>query len=121
MNQQRLARLLSDALRNHLAGHPARPPDAGVMIWRVFGDLAARRTWHAHGPNPISFSEIDAYCRIMGRPLQPGHVDLLLAMDRVWLDWSINTLRAGAEGAAPTVPQVSQRPLSPELFDAMMG
>jgi hypothetical protein len=121
MNQRRLSQLMCDALRGHLAGRSPRPPDAGLLIWRVFGDLAGRRTWHAHGPNPISHGEIEAYCRVMRLPLAPHHVDLILALDRVWLEHSINTLRAGTGGNRPEVPQVSQRPLSPDLFDAMTG
>lgn len=113
----RLQRQIIAALRSQLAGGRQRPPEAGVPLWNAFGHLSGHRTWHAHGPNPISFADLEAYCRLMRLPLEPAHVRILLAMDRVWLEEALVKLRPGTEVARP----VSSATMTPELFDAIWG
>ncbi|GGG62755.1 hypothetical protein GCM10011415_06390 [Salipiger pallidus] len=71
------------------------------------------------GPNPISFPEIEAYCRLMRLPLEPHHVEAIRAMDAMWID------RAYAKSAVPagtkTLPQRSEHALTPAMFDLSMG
>lgn len=114
---KRLQRQIIAALRSQLTGGSAKPPVAGVQLWNVFGQLSGQRTWHAHGPNPISFADLEAFCRLMRLPLEPAHIRIILAMDRVWLEHGLAKLRTGKD--APR--QVSKAPMTVALFDALWG
>ena len=104
---------LCDALRRHLAG-PGRPvvPAGGELLWRWFTDLSAARTWGMAGPDPIGFEAIDAYRRLTRWPIEERHVRTLRAMDDVFREH----FRAGA-----TTREVSARPLTAGVFDAVFG
>lgn len=112
----RLQRQIIAALRSQLAGEASRPPEAGVILWNVFGQLSGQRTWHAHGPNPISFADLEAYCRLMRLPLEPKHVGIILAMDRAWLDHVMASMKTSADRPRR---HVSKQGLTPALMDAM--
>ena len=117
---ERLEEQLVEALRRHLAdGTPVRLPEAGRLLWRAFVELDATRTMHMAGPNPIPYTEIFAYARLTGLPLQPHHVQILRAMDTVLLE-HFAASRGAPDGAKPP-PRESKAPLTPALFDAMMG
>lgn len=73
------------AMQAHIAGNPPRVPEAGRELWRAFVALSRTRTGSGVGPNPISYSEIEAWCRLFRMPLQPHHVEILVAMDQAWL------------------------------------
>lgn len=105
------------ALRAHLDGLKPRPPEGSRVVWSAFIQLSERRTWHANGPNPISFPEIAAYCHLLRRPLEPRHIEILLAMDRLW----INAALVRTTQAKGVLPKVSGQPITPELLDAMLG
>lgn len=110
---ERLERQLVAALRRHLAdGGRARPPEAGRLLWRAFTELDATRTMHAHGPNPITMTEVEAWARMNAYPLRPHHVRILKAMDAALLE-HINT-------SQPSERRVVGK-LSPKMFDAVMG
>ncbi len=106
------------ALRAHLAGSRNRPPDGSAPIWNAFMQLSGARTFNAVGPNPISFTEIEAHCRLMRLPLEPRHIEVVLAMDQAWLDHAYAKTRRAPDGVK-TLPPVSKQPLSAALFDAM--
>jgi hypothetical protein len=110
-----LAAILTHALRAHVKGG-ARPrlPDFARYWWQAFADLHAARQWHAHGPQPITLAEIEAWGRMNRVALAPRHVALLRAMDAVWLDET-------SKPAPSATKNVSARPLTPELFDAMFS
>jgi hypothetical protein len=92
------------ALMNH--GTPALPAGADAL-WRCFVDLCATRQWADGRPCPITYQEIDAYCRVMGAPLEPRHVQILRRLDLAWLKHT--------EDPTPT-----ERPtLTPDAFDAV--
>ena len=113
----RLTTQLVAALRGRLTGKPLpRVPEAGLPLWGAFCELSARRTWHAHGPNPIAYSEIEAWARLMRWPLEPRHVEAILALDDVWLEHSRKQVDKPEEDKA-----VSDRPMTPAIFDATMG
>lgn len=116
---RRLERILCAYMQAQLDGKKVRRPDAGQGVMQVFSQLSATRSWHANGPNPISFAEIDAYCRLMRLPLQPEHVGIVQSLDRVWTE-DFYKRRDGAQGKA-AAPMVSSTPLSAGLFDAMTG
>jgi len=121
----RLKRLITAALRDHLDGHRRRPPEAGIILWNAFAQLSAARTWHAHGPNPIGYAEIEAWCRLMRVPLEPGHVQIIRAMDQVWLLDAQSQLADGKghpdPAAGKKLPRMSKKPLTAALFDAAFG
>ncbi len=58
-------------------------------VWDVFRDLASARQY-GMAPNPIPFSEIDAYCRLRGLRLEGWEIDLIRTLDGIAL--------SGAEG-----------------------
>lgn len=105
-----LARQLVAALRAHLAGGRPVPLEGSMVLWNAFGDLSATRTWHAAGPNPISFTEIEAYSRLMLLPLEPRHVATIRAMDAAWIDHR--------RGQTTDRPKPSGK-ITPAAFDAV--
>lgn len=114
----RLERQLVDCLRDCLLGRRSGVPEAGRLVWRWFGDLCRTRTGNGHGPNPIALAEIEAYGRLYRWPIEPRHVDLILALDRVWLDHARRNIGGGTQRSAPTGPG---QDCTPEAFDAVFG
>lgn len=117
---KRLERQLCLVVRQQMRGQACAIPEAGRDLARAFGQLSEARSWHAHGPNPISFPEIEAWCRLMGVPLGPVHVGILRAMDRAWTD-SFHDIARGTPEGVKTLPPVSGQPLSAALFDIATG
>ena len=60
-------------------------PAGGEVLWGCFIELHAARTSSGFGANPIPFTEIDAYSRLMGAQLRQHEVAILRAMDDAWL------------------------------------
>lgn len=114
---QRLETQLCRSLRERLAGGKPRLPDAGAFLWNAFWQLSRCRTLHAAGPNPIGWAEIEAWARLMRVPLEPRHVEILAAMDDVWLDHAYAARGIGGQSHVAR----SSEPLTPELLDAMFG
>lgn len=114
----KLQRQLVAALTSQLADRKARPPEGSGPLWAAFNRLSRQRSWHASGPNPLSFGEIEAYCRLMQLPLGPHHIEALLAMDQAWLAACLGRLRSDA---APVVSHVSKEAITPALWDAIIG
>lgn len=114
----RFKRLILAALRGQLAGERTLPPLGAAPLWAAFHRLSRARTWHAHGPNPISFQEVEAYCRLFRVPFEPGHIDIITAMDEAWLAHSFEAMRSKTS-ERKTIPPASKRPLSAALFDAI--
>lgn len=77
-----LSERLCDALRWQLAnpGGEDGPeiPMAGRRVWGIFLELNATRG-AGMAPNPISFSEIEAYSRMRREPVRPFEVTMLRA------------------------------------------
>ena len=111
----RIQRQLVEAMQAHLAtGVAPAVPDAGRDLWAIYIGIARSRTYHAAGPNPIAYAEIEAYCRLYRWPLEPHHVDVLVAMDRAWLDAAAERMAGGGASRAAL-------PMTPGLFDAVFG
>lgn len=107
---RRLKEQLCEALRCQLGGGRQRPPEAGALLWRAFLDLSGQRGFGMAGPLPLRMTDIEAYARITGLPLGARHLDVILAMDAVFL-----------QGAVPGERKASSYPLSAEVFDAVFG
>lgn len=80
--------LLVNALKRHLAGGKPVVPEAGVLLWNLFMQISASRTYHAAGPNPITYAEIEAYACLHRWPLQSHHLDTIRALDDAWLEYA---------------------------------
>jgi len=111
----KLQEQLCGALERHLAGGKAAPPEAGVILWNAFDALSRARTWHGAGPNPIQFSEVAAWCRLMNMPLSPDHVRVIMAMDQVWTGHMLRVMKPDAVEAKPAGD------LTAALFDRVLG
>ncbi len=119
MNRQQ--RQIVTALQAQLAGAKVRLPPGASILWRVFSDLSQARTWHGHGANPISYGEVQAYCLLMRQPLEPHHVETLMAMDRVWLKHLAGQLAQGGKDGVKRLAPASSHKLTPQLMDALLG
>lgn len=105
----RLSRQLVAAMAEHLKAKK-RPqiPVAGVELWAAFITLSRTRSYSSFGPNPISYQEIEAWCRLHRMPLEPHHIQIICALDQEWLK--------GGEGKTAPVAD-----LTPAAFDAVLG
>lgn len=111
--------IMADALTAYLGSkNPAQIPAGGLLLWRWFTELSLARSYHANGPNPLAFADIEAYGRLMRIPMEPRHVAILKAMDAAWLQY---VARRQPKPANDGRPARSERPLSPALFDAVFG
>ena len=115
----RLQRLLCASLKAHLDGGRALPPEGSGILWRAFLALSRTRSTGANGPNAITFTEIEAWSRLTRTPLEPHHVETLMAMDEVWMAkvYARQNLPEGAKA----LPQRSKEAMTPTLFDLAMA
>jgi hypothetical protein len=98
----------------------ARIPAGGDLLWRWFLDLSRSRSYHMAGPNPISYSEVLAYAKLMRWLIEPRHVVILLALDDIYLQ-HFQQKRKQATSAGVAAPQHSSHAVSPKIFDIMFG
>lgn len=111
--QSRLKDQLCAALAGILQRKKVHIPEAGVIVWEAFLTLSQTRRHHAAGAEPISLQEIEAYNRIFG-PISRQHIEMILAMDLVWLEWAMKPSGKAAK-QEPVVP------LTAEMFDFAFG
>lgn len=97
-----------------------RIPSGGDLLWRWFLDLSRTRRAGFAGPEPISYSEIEAYGRVAGWPIEPRHVAILCAMDEVWLE-HVQKRAAPLPDGMKASPPVSTTPLTAGMVDAIFG
>ncbi|MGN7868994.1 phage tail assembly chaperone [Paracoccus sp. 22332] len=116
----RLKKQLCAALKTRLAGGTSRLPEAGLPLWEAFGVLSRARSYNPHGPNPITWEAIAAYSQLMRVPLEPRHVDIITALDAVWIEDAYRIDKQTPEGVK-TLPPLSQHPINAGLLDAMLG
>lgn len=112
-----LQKTLCATLEAVLEGKRPRMPDAGAEILDAFMDLSRARTYHANGPNPITWEAMAAWSQIMRRPLPPHHAAIVMALDDAWMQHASRRMAGGSA----TGPLVSNTPLSAGLFDALTG
>lgn len=86
------------------------------LLWRIFVELSATRTYHMAGPNPIAYAEIEAYCRLNCWSLERRHVQILRAMDDAWLKHAYTKI--GKDNGSE-LPAGSCQPISAGAFDAV--
>lgn len=119
MSMNNLKRHLCEVVTATLRGGSEKTPESGRILWDVFQRLSATRTYHMGGPNPLQPSEILAFGQMMRLPLEPAHFDILMSMDRAWLDHAYAKSKV-PEGVR-ALPPISKHPLSAGLLDAIMG
>lgn len=57
-------------------------PKDFYYCWKIFIDLNQARTSNGFGYNPITYSEIDSYCRLMSVDLSEDEVSMIRKFDR---------------------------------------
>jgi hypothetical protein len=60
-------------------------PTSLLYLWNTFNRLRRRKGGGANGPEPISWGDLDAFCRFGGLRLVPWEVEAIEALDDVWL------------------------------------
>lgn len=116
---KRLKKQLCAALEARMKGRKVQVPEAGRELLDAFAALSRARSYGPLGPNPISYTEITAWCNLMRVPLAPHHVEIITALDEVWMDQV--TARQTAPEGVKTLPPISEQPLSLGVFDAVFG
>lgn len=118
---RRLEAQLCNVVQKHVIGQKCYIPEAGRDLLGAFSHLSHARSNSTHGPNPISFTEIEAWSRLMRVPLRPIDVAIICAMDKAFIKaWCRKRDMGQAEGVK-ALPPISQQPLSAALLDAVMG
>ncbi|WP_297775600.1 hypothetical protein [uncultured Roseovarius sp.] len=110
---------LLQSLEDCLKGNPCKVPLGADILWSAFANLSCSRSVGAHGPNPISFPEIESWARMMRVPLAPHHVKIIIKMDSVWMKHAYRD-RSAPEGAK-VLPLRSEHKLTPAMFDLAVG
>lgn len=59
-------------------------PAALAHLWEWFIELSAVRSGNGAGPNPIAFSEVEAWARLTGRLLTPRDVRAIAMLDQAY-------------------------------------
>lgn len=62
---------------------PEMPP-GGALVWNAFVRLSSARTSAGFGPNPITYTEIDAYCRRVEN-LKGWEIEIVRDLDDAFL------------------------------------
>lgn len=118
----KLEALLVAALKRHLAGGKPVVPEAGVLLWNLFMEISASRTYHAAGPHPISHAEIEAYCRLHRWPLQPHHIAIIRALDDAWLEHAYRKMVGRNDRSTFDAGRYANaQPITADGFDAVFG
>ena len=115
----RLRKQLCAALEARMKGRKVPVPEAGKELLDAFAALSRARSYSPFGPNPISYAEITAWCNLMRVPLAPHHVEIITALDEVWMD-QVTAKQDTPEGVK-ALPPISEHPLSAGIFDAVFG
>jgi hypothetical protein len=82
-----------------------------------------RRPGYA-GALSLEYTEIEAWCRLTQRTLSQWELKLLMEMDVAYIQALRKKDEAKKEPETPSIlgdEDISTRPLTPELFDALFG
>lgn len=122
MRPDRYTQAMCETVRRSLSGRPPNLPAGSAVLWRAFAELSSARGMDATGPASITFSEIEAWCRLSRTPLAPHHVETIRAMDAAFIEHFATAAKGETTaGGARKLPQRSKQALSPALFDAALG
>lgn len=123
---QKLEKHLISSLKRHLAGGRPIVPEAGLLLWNLFMQISASRTYHAAGPHPLSHAEIEAYARLHRWPLRPHHIAIIRALDDAWLEHAYRKMGGGKGGLLDPNTfdghrYANAQPMTAAGFDAVFG
>lgn len=113
----RLKRHLCAALKARLAGRREPIPEGAAPLLEAFNALSRARSYGAHGPNPIAWEAIAAWSALMRVPVEPHHVEIITALDEVWMTHAMERPPEGVK----TLPPRSEHALTTGVLDAMIG
>lgn len=84
-----------EQIRRQTGARPALLEDEPLIpiacrhVWEWFQALAAARGGNGFGPNPLSYTEIDAYTRLIGVRITGQEITWLRMLDSLYLqNWS---------------------------------
>ncbi|WP_158673475.1 hypothetical protein [Bosea sp. FBZP-16] len=60
-------------------------PSALRYLWQAFARMSSRRGSTGWGPAPLSWQDIDAFCRLSGLRFAPWEIETIEALDRLAL------------------------------------
>ena len=115
---QDVREVVAQCLKGLSGGATATVPEGLDLFLSLFGEISAARTYHAHGPNPISFAEIEAFARLHRWPLCAHHVRIIKAIDDAWLEHARSL--TGEEPVAPRHSGPAQE-MTAHAFDAVFA
>lgn len=115
---ERMQAQLVAALTNHLKrpNTPPKVPEAGLLLWQAFIELDMARAFHAEGPCPIAYSEIQAWADLHRWPLESRHIAVIKALDLAMLKHLNEAAIARAKAGGKL-----RKSITPALFDAGLG
>jgi len=64
---------------------PVEAPESILYLWQYFCDLAGGRDYGEAGPKPIFWGDIKAWSELTRTNLAAWEVDVLKALDRIYL------------------------------------
>lgn len=119
----RLKHQLVAAISAQHNGRRLNIPVAGILLWNLYQQIAASRTYHSAGPNPISFTEIEAFARLHRWPLRPHHIGILRAMDNAVLEDAYRKQKERMKGkeAFASHRYAKAQPLTADAFDVVFS
>jgi hypothetical protein len=62
------------------------PPDEAEYVWGYFLSLAARRRFSEHGPERISWIDIQAWLNVTRTKIEPWELNAILAIDNAYFE-----------------------------------
>ena len=121
MRADLLTALMVDIVGAAASGRKVKIPEAGRLVFDWFVELSNTRQVTPAGPAAITYAEIDAWSRLKRWPIEPRHVDLILAMDRAWLEAAAAAAQRTNRQDGPPLPTGLEPNMSTALFDAVFG
>ena len=92
------------AVAVELAGPPIDPLTR--YAWGVFDTMHARRPLSAQAVQPLTFVEIEAYCRLTGESLTPLDLHLVCVIDDAYVAAIANAFSADGGQDAPPLEEL---------------
>ncbi len=82
-----LARTSKPKRRAEIEAELEQPPlpEGARHIWGAFLRLSAHRASGGFGPGPITWPDLDAFCRMTRTRLVPWEVEMIEDLDGLWL------------------------------------
>ncbi|WP_432444677.1 phage tail assembly chaperone [Rhizobium leguminosarum] len=108
---------LDKALSDQLNGKMPRIPIAGRHVWEWFWKMDRTREGTGYGINPLQPAQIEAWFRIRRIHPSPWHLDAIDRLDGTRMRLYFEKKDEANEETE--AQQVSARPLTSRLFDAL--